>query len=186
MLQRYRVATLAKIVLVMLTLVLGGKMIGGTAAKAQQPSRAYTLTHNRMMDSKTCIALYQAMAVSPKVSAAAARLAHPSQKDCTITASLTVFPMQSPVREVAVSGSVWCNTYTASESIGAAGGANLRVGLCGNGVSVWMSWGPDCSQWSFPGVYGNGNTWCGVWNNGGAYVDPGSNWYIYLLTEPSI
>lgn len=59
----------------------------------------------------------------------------------------------------------------------------VSVGMCWNGSGAWVSWGPDCWMGSIP-IFGGGNTWCGVWNNGGWETTPGQNYYFFPYTTP--
>lgn len=61
----------------------------------------------------------------------------------------------------------WHGIYT--------GYAIVSFDLCYNGSQVWQgNWGPNCSYIMSPGWSAN-QTWCGVYNSGGSYVDVGSN-----------
>ena len=55
---------------------------------------------------------------------------------------------------------------------------NIDVQLCNNGTSIWRgSWGPDCYVGT--GLGGSSsNSWCGVYNNGGSFVEPGVNYSV--------
>src|SRR5437773_546743 len=51
--------------------------------------------------------------------------------------------------------------------------AKVDVSLCTNGSNVWQTSGVNCQVQQYSGSVDT--TWCGVYNNGGSFVEPGSN-----------
>jgi hypothetical protein len=63
---------------------------------------------------------------------------------------------------------------------------HTNFGLCWNGSTIWRNWGPDCygdgSVLIFSGTDQGG--WCGVYNNGGTFVEPGANFWVSAYSAP--
>jgi hypothetical protein len=59
----------------------------------------------------------------------------------------------------------------------------VNVGLCHTGSTVYRNWGPDC--YAHGGLlFDSGSTWCGVYNNGGSFVNPGNNFWFAAYIAP--
>jgi len=69
----------------------------------------------------------------------------------------------------------FCATYSASRVLWGPNWplAKVQVNLCADGSHVWQTSGVSCQVQQFTGSVDV--TWCGVWNNGGSYLDVGSN-----------
>ena len=85
-------------------------------------------------------------------------------------------------RNAAVSSTTYCATYYIGRTLwhGAIPvNAYIYVPMCFNFAQVWKgSWGPDCWENT---VWGSTTTtWCGVYNNGGSYAEPGMNFTVFL------
>src|SRR5260370_15414215 len=62
-----------------------------------------------------------------------------------------------------------------------AGSIHVDVGMVITGYSATANWGPNCYfQWNLPAIFGGGITWCGVWNNGNWYTEPGTKYYVFV------
>jgi hypothetical protein len=64
-----------------------------------------------------------------------------------------------------------------------AGSIHVDVGMTITGSIATTSggWGPNCYfHWNAPAIFGGGITWCGVWNNGNWYTEPGTNYYVWV------
>jgi hypothetical protein len=62
--------------------------------------------------------------------------------------------------------------------------AHINVGMCWSTAgSTWKNWGPDCYVATNPGMGADVN-WCGVYNNGGRYAEPGMNFDIFGYGTP--
>jgi|SRR5882724_5954431 len=61
--------------------------------------------------------------------------------------------------------------------------ARVNVGMCRDGQKVWVQWGPDCKVTTNPG-WGSDVQWCGVYNNGAWYAEPGENFDVYAYSAP--
>ncbi len=57
--------------------------------------------------------------------------------------------------------------------------ATINGSYCTDGNHVWENgWGPDCT---YSTVYGTpSTTWCGVYNNGGSFMEPGVNFNMTI------
>lgn len=73
------------------------------------------------------------------------------------------------------------------QSVGSTTSVDVNVGLCWNGSTIWRQWGPDCKVRTSPVLFGGTDQggWCGVYNNGGTYVEPGANFWISAFSAPS-
>jgi hypothetical protein len=61
--------------------------------------------------------------------------------------------------------------------------AHVNVGECFNYRSVWAVWGPDCYVTTVP-ITGADTNWCGVYNNGGSFDQPGINFDLFGYGTP--
>ncbi len=64
-----------------------------------------------------------------------------------------------------------------------AGSIHVDVGMVITGELATKvgGWGPDCYfHWNLPAIFGGGITWCGVWNDGHWYTEPGANYYVWV------
>lgn len=69
-----------------------------------------------------------------------------------------------------------------------AGTVHVDVGMYLTGYTATRSWGPNCYfQWA-TGLFDGGFTWCGVYNNGNWYTEPGANYWvnIYPFVGPPV
>lgn len=62
----------------------------------------------------------------------------------------------------------------------AFGTIHVDVGMLITGSTATANWGPNCYfQWN-TGLFDGGITWCGVWNNGAWYTEPGANYWVNI------
>ena len=64
-----------------------------------------------------------------------------------------------------------------------AGSIHVDVGMVITGSIATRSggWGPNCYfRWNLPAIFGGGISWCGVWNDGNYYTEPGANYYVWV------
>lgn len=108
-----------------------------------------------------------------------------SSAGCTANVTTRTTLLSFTKTSTSSSGWLWCvNIYWRMDLYGWGyfwAQPNTNVRLCGNGSHVWQSgWGPDCYVRTAPG-YSPSISWCGVYNNGGSFVEPGSNFSVTIL-----
>jgi hypothetical protein len=71
-----------------------------------------------------------------------------------------------------------------------AGAIHVDVGMVitGSIATTAGGWGPNCYFTWYTGLYIGGTTWCGVWNNGNWFTEPGTNYWvnIYPYVAPPV
>jgi hypothetical protein len=64
-----------------------------------------------------------------------------------------------------------------------AGSIHVDVGMVitGSIATKVGGWGAKCYfHWNLPSIFGGGFTWCGVWNNGHWYTEPGADYFVFV------
>lgn len=94
-----------------------------------------------------------------------------------------------PFADVGAVSATGCSGYWETFNLYSAGDLfvvmtdHVNVGLCFNGSTVWRNWGADCYFSGSPLLYG-ATDWCGVYNSGGSFAEPGDNFSITAYPTP--
>ena len=174
---------------VLLAVCLSLLSVGASTAVASQPTTVFT--GQVAMDTSVCKDLKSRMVAAIRNPAGRARADSASVRkielfnvkdgsDCLIKSYET-----RPASNVASANYLqgyWKHMWFSLQGYN-AGSINVDVGMVitGSIATTAGGWGPSCYfHWNLPAIFGGGISWCGVWNNGNWYTEPGTNYYVWV------